>query len=183
MSRVPAKDVRSLVQEITDSRRPLGERHEAFGELVGRFQDMAFGCAYAVLGDFYLAEDAAQEAFITAWQSLRQLRAPEAFPGWLRRIVLTRCNRLTRGKRLQIVPLDVSANTPSAAPDPQAAAEQSETRAMVLAAIKTLPENERLATTLFYVGGYTQADIGEFLQVPTTTVNKRLSSARRRLRE
>lgn len=59
-----------------DSRRPLGERHESFGELVVYFQDMAFGCAYAVLGDFYLAEDAAQEAFITAWQSLRQLALP-----------------------------------------------------------------------------------------------------------
>jgi hypothetical protein len=40
----------------------LAERHEAFGEIVTRFQDMAFGCAFAVLGDFYLAEDAAQKA-------------------------------------------------------------------------------------------------------------------------
>src|ERR1051325_9514194 len=119
-SRVTVKDVRSLVQEAADSRRPHGERHEAFGELVARFQDMAFACAYAVLGDFYLAEDAAQEAFITAWQSLHQLRAPEAFPGWLRRIVLTRCNRLTRGKRLQVVPLELGANTPAASPDPYA---------------------------------------------------------------
>src|SRR5918992_97764 len=120
-SGVPVKDVRSLVQEASDPRRPLGERHEAFGELVARFQDMAFACAYAVLGDFYLAEDAAQESFITAWQSLHQLRTPEAFPGWLRRIVLTRCNRLTRGKRLQFVPLELAAETPSAAPDPHAA--------------------------------------------------------------
>ncbi|HZB47385.1 MAG TPA: GNAT family N-acetyltransferase [Pyrinomonadaceae bacterium] len=177
------KDVRSLVQEVADSRRPLGERHEAFGELVARFQDMAFGCAYAVLGDFYLAEDAAQEAFIVAWQSLRQLRTPEAFPGWLRRIVLTRCNRLTRGKRLRFVPLELGANAPSAAPDPHSAAEQRELRGKVLEAIKALPEHERLVTTLFYIDGYTQADIGEFLQVPLTTVTKRLHSARRRLRE
>src|ERR1044072_3428213 len=120
-SRVTVKNVRSLVQEATDSRRPRGERHEAFGELVARFQDMAFACAYAVLGDFYLAEDAAQESFITAWQSLQQLRTPEAFPGWLRRVVLTRCNRLTRGKRLQLVPPGLAAATPSAAPDPHAA--------------------------------------------------------------
>ncbi len=182
-SRVPVKDVRSLVQGAIDSRRPVGERHEAFGELVARFQDMAFGCAYAVLGDFYLAEDAAQEAFINAWQSLHQLRTPEAFPGWLRRIVLTRCNRLTRGKRLQIVPLELSANTPSAAPDPHTEAEQRELRGKVLTAIGALPANERLVTTLFYVDGFTQTDIGEFLQVPLTTVTKRLHSARRRLKE
>lgn len=182
-SRVPVKDVRSLVQEINDSRRPLGERHAAFGELVARFQDMAFACAYAVLGDFYLAEDAAQESFINAWQSLQQLRTPEAFPGWLRRVVLTRCNRLTRGKRLQLVPLELAADTPSAFPDPHAVAERREVRGKVLEAIRALPENERLVTTLFYVSEYTQADIGEFLQVPLTTVNKRLHSARRRLKE
>ena len=144
---------------------------------------MAFGCAYALLGDFYLAEDAAQEAFITAWQRLHQLRAPEAFPGWLKRIVLTQCNRLTRGKRLQIVPLELGANTPSAELDPHSTLEQRELRRKVLAAIKSLPENERLVTTLFYVNGYTQADIGEFLQIPQTTVTKRLYSARQRLKE
>ena len=182
-NRFSVREVRSLVQEVTDARRPLGERHEAFGELVARFQDMAFGCAYAVLGDFYLAEDAAQESFITAWQSLHQLRTPEAFPGWLRRVVLTRCNRLTRGKRLQFVPLESAAETPSAAPDPHAAAEQGETRGRVLEAVRALPENELLVTTLFYVNEYTQAEIGEFLQLPLTTVNKRLHSARRRLKE
>jgi RNA polymerase sigma-70 factor (ECF subfamily) len=175
-------DLHSLVQKAIDSHSPLDERHDAFGELVTRFQNMAFGCAHAVLGDFYLAEDAAQEAFITAWQSLHQLRAPEAFPGWLRRIVLTRCNRLTRGKRLQFVPLEFGAHTPSAGPDPHAATEQREMRGEALAAVKTLPEKERLVTTLFYIDGYTQADICEFLQVPLTTVNKRLHTARQRLK-
>ena len=177
------KDFHSIVDKATNSRSQLSERHEAFGELVSGFQDMAFACAYAVLGDFYLAEDAAQEAFITAWQKLHQLRAPEAFPGWLRRIVLTRCNRLTRGKRLQIVPLELVADMPSGGPDPHAATEQRELRRKVLASIKALPEKERLVTTLFYVNGYTQADIGEFLQVPLTTVTKRLYSARQRLKE
>ena len=181
-SRISVKDIHGLVRQAIDSRSQLGERHEAFGELVESFQDMAFACAYAVLGDFYLAEDAAQEAFITAWQRLHQLRTPDAFPGWLRRIVLTQCNRLTRGKRLRMVPLEAGAHTPSAVPDPHAAAEQRELRSRVLAALKTLPEHERLVTTLFYVDGYTQADIGDFLQVPLTTVNKRLSSARRRLK-
>jgi RNA polymerase sigma factor (sigma-70 family) len=176
------RDFHSLVQRAADSRNPLADRHDAFGELVIGFQDMAFGYAYGVLGDFYLAEDAAQEAFITAWQRLGQLRAPEAFPGWLRRIVLTQCNRLTRGKRLKIVPLEMGANTPVAGPDPHAAAEQREFRTRVVEAIKALPESERQVVTLFYVNGYTQADIGEFLQVPLSTVNKRLYTARQRLK-
>jgi len=40
---------------------------------------MAFACAYAVLGDAYLAEDVAQDAFVVAWQKLDQLREPGAF--------------------------------------------------------------------------------------------------------
>jgi GNAT superfamily N-acetyltransferase len=96
--------------------------------------------------------------------------------------VLTQCNRLTRGKRLQLVPLEVGADTPSAEPDPHCITEQRELRGRVLAALKALPENERLVTTLFYVDGYTQADIGEFLQVPLSTVTKRLYSARQRLK-
>src|SRR5437764_3120335 len=182
-NRRSVKDVRSLVDTARDASRSLGERHDAFAELVASYQDMAFGCAYAVLGDFYLAEDAAQEAFVSAWQTLHQLRVPEAFSGWLRRIVLTRCNRLTRGQRLQIVPLELGTNAPSPALDPQSAIEQRDMRAKVRAAIQALPDKERLVTTLFYVNGYTQTDIGEFLEVPLTTVTKRLYSARQHLKK
>src|SRR5919199_3074206 len=93
---------RALICKATDATRTLAERHEAFDELVRRFQDMAFACAYAALCDFHLAEDAAQEAFVSAWRKLSQLREPEAFPGWLRRVVLTECGRLRRKRRLRL---------------------------------------------------------------------------------
>ena len=60
---------------------------DAFEALVRRFQDMACGYAYSILGDFHLAEDAAQEAFVDAYRNLGQLREPRAFPGWFRRVV------------------------------------------------------------------------------------------------
>ncbi len=177
------RDFHGLVQRAADSRRLLAERHDAFSELVKGFQDIAFAYAYGVLGDFYLAEDAAQEAFITVWQRLGQLRQPEAFPGWLRRIVLTQCNRMTRGKRLMIVPLEMGEKKQAASPDPHTVAEQREFQRLVTAAIKALPPSERQVVTLFYINEYTQADIGEFLQVPISTVNKRLYTARQRLKE
>src|SRR5689334_14249282 len=140
---------------------------------------MAFACAFAVLGDAYLAQDTAQDAFVVAWQKLAQLREPAAFPGWFKRIVLTQCHRLTRCKRLQIVPLE---EAPVVDPGPHASAEQHDLLAKVMQAVNALPENERLVTTLFYVDGYTQADIGDFLELPVSTVNKRLYSARQRLK-
>lgn len=56
------KDIDTIVLKAADQNSPVAVRHEAFGELVIRFQDMAFGCAFAVLGDAYLAQDIAQEA-------------------------------------------------------------------------------------------------------------------------
>ena len=176
------KDVDEIVRRAADSSSAPEARREAFGELVIRFQDMAFACAFAVLRDAYLAQDIAQEAFVVAWQKLAQLREPAAFPGWFKRIVLTQCTRLTRCKRLQLLPLDAGADKSTDDPGPHVAAERRDLVTKVLQAINVLPENERLVTTLFYVDGYTQADIGEFLEVPVTTVNKRLYSARQRLK-
>ena len=60
---------------------------KAYGQIVRRFQDMAYGFAYSILGDFHLAEDVAQEAFIEAFRQLPQLEKPAAFPSWFRKIV------------------------------------------------------------------------------------------------
>ena len=63
---------------------------------------------------------------------------------------------MTRGKRLETVALDGLADLPAAGPDPYAAYEARERREDVLAAIWDLPEHERIATTLFYIGDYSQ---------------------------
>jgi RNA polymerase sigma factor (sigma-70 family) len=172
----------ALVLKARDSKATLAEKREAFCELVRMFQDMAYAAGYAVLGDFSLAEDAAQEAFISAWQKLSQLRQPEAFPGWFRRIVLTECNRLSRGQRLRTISLDARLDLPAPHPDPQSAIEKDELTKTAFAAIKRLSLNERMVVMLFYVNEHSQNEISAFLNVPLTTVAKRLYSARVRLR-
>jgi DNA-directed RNA polymerase specialized sigma24 family protein len=57
-----------------------GGDKEAFSEVVKRCQDMAYGIAYAMLGDTGLAQDAAQEAFIAAYLNLAALREPRSVP-------------------------------------------------------------------------------------------------------
>jgi RNA polymerase sigma factor (sigma-70 family) len=172
----------ALVLKARDSKATLAEKREAFCELVSMFQDMAYAAGYAVLGDFSLAEDAAQEAFISAWQKLKQLRQPEAFPGWFRRIVLTECNRLTRGQRLRTISLEEGMDFHAPHPDLQSAIERDELTEAAFAAIKKLSLNERMVVMLFYVNENSQSDISAFLNVPLTTVAKRLYSARTRLR-
>ncbi|MCL5999124.1 MAG: sigma-70 family RNA polymerase sigma factor [Chloroflexi bacterium] len=173
-----------LIAKATAARAAHAEKGAAFGQIVRQFQDMAFACAYAVLGDFYLAEDAAQEAFIAAWRNLDQLRQPEAFPGWFKRIVLSQCNRMTRGKHLETVPLDaIEELVASDGGGPNEVYEQREQQQRVLASIQALPEHERLVTALYYIGDYSTSEIATFLEVPLTTVKKRLYDARQKLRE
>jgi RNA polymerase sigma factor (sigma-70 family) len=154
----------------------------AFDELVRKFRDMAVGYAYTVLNDFYLAEDVAQEAFVRAYLDLRSLREPRAFPSWLRRIVFKYCDRYLRKQRVLLQPLDSALDVASPSEDPHDAAADREEHDMVMSSINALPESERTATTLFYINGYSMAEVGEFLEVPLTTVKNNLYSARKRLK-
>ncbi|MHC4717479.1 MAG: RNA polymerase sigma factor, partial [Planctomycetota bacterium] len=155
----------------------------AYGLIVGRFQDMAYGYAYSILGDFHLAEDAAQEAFLEAYVHLGSLRCPAAFPGWFRRIVFKHCDRLRRRRGVRTVPLDKAAAVASPEPPPSRSAQDRETGAGVLEAVRSLPDGQRTVTTLFYIDGYSHDDIAEFLDVPVGTVKSRLHASRKRLKE
>lgn len=175
-------DITELVNRarLADTR---DERVEAFGQIVRRFQDMACGYAYSILGDFHLAEDAAQEAFVATFRQLNDLRQPEAFAGWFRRIIWSACGRFTRRAQLSVISLDVAAATPSASDQPAEALEKAEMRDAVLRAINELSSPEREATTLFYINGYSQQEVADFLEVPVATVKNRLIASRGRLKE
>ena len=59
---------------------------KAFVEIVARHQAMVCGVALGILGDFAASEDAGQEAFLTAWRKLHELREPERLRAWLAQI-------------------------------------------------------------------------------------------------
>ena len=170
-------DLETIVQQAVD-----GDAG-AFRTIVQRFQDMAVGYAFSILGDFHLAEDAAQEAFLTAYLSLRKLQKPGAFPGWFRKIVFTNCSRFTRGKLPETVSLENTIEVVSHRPDPYEEVESREMNDVIRKAIQDLPEHERQVTALFYISDYSQREIGAFLDVPVSTVKKRIYDARKRMKE
>ena len=155
----------------------------SFERLVHRFQNMACGYAYAHLDDFHLAEDVAQEAFVDAYRLLPSLRVPEAFPGWLRRIVFKHCDRITRRRGASLVPLDAVAEVIADEDGPARLVEKREMARKVQEAVGALSEHQRLVTTLFYIRRHSQKEIADFLELPVTTVKKRLHDARERLKE
>ena len=177
------KKIEALITRATTREADLPQRQAAFGEIVRRFQDMAYGCAYSVLGDAQLAEDAAQEAFIEAYRNLSKLQEAKAFSSWFKRIVIRQCHRITRRKKLPTEPIEAALDMPSIEKEPAETAETNELREKVLAAIKVLPANERMVTTLFYINGHSQKDIAAGQKLPLKAVNNLLRSARRRLKD
>jgi F-type H+-transporting ATPase subunit beta len=160
---------------------------EAFDQLVVRFQDMAYASAYAILGDPHLAQDAAQEAFLDAYQNLTHLREPAAFPGWFRRIVFGRSHRELRGQIRAKAPTFVSLdgllefNLDIASFNEMA--EEIEVAQQVQDAVAALSPNHRMAVVLYYTEGYSQKEIAAYLEVPVSTIKKRLHDARQHLKE
>ncbi len=156
---------------------------DAFTELVRRYQAMAFGYAYSNLRDFHLAEDAVQQAFVVAHNNLHTIEHPERFGAWLRAIVRFECLHLLRSRRVVPVPIDTLSELATRAPGPAEIAEEREGVDRILVAIDRLPPAEREATILYYIHDHSQRDVAEFLNLPVTTVNNRLRSARKRLKE
>jgi hypothetical protein len=79
--------------------------------------------------------------------------------------------------------LDAVGDLPSGGTSPEATVVEREARDEVRDMVEALPENERIATMLFYIDGYSQKEVAGFLGVPVTTVKNRLYAARKRLRE
>jgi RNA polymerase sigma factor (sigma-70 family) len=154
---------------------------QAFVELVDRYRDAVSGVTYHYLGNFEDAQDAAQEAFVSAYLHLTQLREPDKFGPWLRRIAATVCAGMLRRQGERTLPLeeDTMASRESA----EDAYERAAARIVVQKALARLSEKTRLTVTLFHINGYSQAEIADFLEVPVSTVKSRLQRAKQQLRE
>lgn len=164
-------------------RRAQTGEEVAFAELVRLYQDIAVAYATSILGDYHLAEDAAQEAFVEAHRELPNLREPAAFPAWFRLIVFKHCDRLTRRKQFPITGLEAALEIAAPQPSPQQTLETRATQQAVREAIATLSEAEREVVLLYYLGEHSTAAIAAFLEITANAVKTRLYAARKRLKK
>ncbi len=155
---------------------------KAYDALMQRFQHMAYAIAYRYLGDHHLAQDLVQEAALEAFMHLSQLKEPSAFPGWFRQIVFRQCTRVLRQTVVSSISLEAISDGMLAENNPEELALQGEVLASIRSAIASLPQHERLVTVLFYGCRYSYHEVSAFLNIPITTVKKRLHSARQKLK-
>ena len=166
-----------------------GDR-EAFGELVSINQRVVFRTALAALGAREDAEDAAQEAFIVAWQKLPAFRGDSTFRTWLLTIVWRKALDRRRVRRLwwqrterPRLEDDAMSDVAAAAPSPEARAVSRDLAVRIREVILTLSPKLRDTFLLASSGEHSYEEIGAMLRVPVGTVKWRVSEARKTIQE
>ena len=171
-----------------------GDR-QSFDELIARYQRQAVAVAYRLLGNTQDALEVVQDAFLKAFSSLKMLQKPEAFGGWLMRIVsnLSLNYRRSRKLRSQLPLDDVLGPTEQAdsggsewmARDeaPEHRLESMEMGERLKAALAQLPEKQRLALVMFTIEELPQKLVAEALGCSVEAVKWHVFQGRKKLRE
>jgi RNA polymerase sigma-70 factor (ECF subfamily) len=166
---------------------------DSFNTLILYYQDRVFNTALRILGDEDIAQDAAQEAFISAFRSISSFRGG-SFKAWLLRTVTNACyDELRRQKRRPTTPLEPDTkdgdemDSPRWLADPNMTpAEQSEADELEHAiqhCLDTLPTDFRTVVVLADIQGMDYSEVAIAAHVPLGTIKSRLARARLRLRE
>jgi RNA polymerase sigma-70 factor (ECF subfamily) len=170
-----------VVENDLVSQAQNGDR-AAFGELVCRYHSRVINIIYRMCGNSAVAEDAAQEAFLNAWQRLTQFRLgsrQNSFRSWLYRIALNAALDILRGEKVQVDIEDLPlASTGAGLED---GLEHKESLRQVRQAVMALPGASRAVLVLKEYEGLSYREIADTLDIPLGTVMSRLNYARNQL--
>jgi RNA polymerase sigma-70 factor, ECF subfamily len=170
---------------------------DAFAILFARHRDRLWAVALRTMGNHHDAADGLQDGLISAFRRADSFRGDAAVTTWLHRVVVNAClDRLRAAKVRRTVPLpeaggehrieeyaDHSSHPPTIASDPEEAALADERRRAVLAALDTLPIEQRAALVLVDMEGFPVAEVALMLDVAEGTVKSRCSRGRSKLAE
>jgi RNA polymerase sigma-70 factor (ECF subfamily) len=166
----------------------------AFNRLVLVYQDMVYNQAYRMMGEAESAEDATQDAFISAYKNIRSYRGG-SFKSWLLRIVTNACyDELRRRKRRPTQPLEPvdqenNEEFESArwmvdpGESPEEALERTELDRALQHCLEDLPPDFRAVVILVDIQGMDYTEAAAVVKTPLGTIKSRLARARLRLRD
>lgn len=172
--------MRSVTDAELAARAATGDG-DAFGALVDRHAAAARRVARALLGNDHDADDAAQDAFLSAWRAMGSFDTARPVRPWLMRIVLNAARDFGRKRSVRTTEvLDPVHADPGGGPEHETA--RALLRDRLALALLTLSERQRVAITMFDAEGFSHAEIGELLGVPEGSVRSDVFHARRALR-
>ena len=164
----------------------------AFEQLVRRYQQSIYAVTLRILSDPDEAEDAAQNAFVSAWRELPKFRSDAKFSTWLYRIATNQALNQARARGRQAIPADSDllearsqrdSISPGHTSDPATHAEQAALFDAVRAALASLPEPLRVCWLLREIQECPYQDIADITQVSLDTARGRIYRARLQLAE
>ena len=156
--------------------RYLNGDKQAFGELVGRYQDFVYNLSLRLVGNTADAEDLTQEIFIQLLRKVGSWRRDAKFSTWLYRLAANQCRDRLRRRRPDTVSLED--NDPPGGDDPLAEVEARELKDQLAEALSRLSVGYRLVVVLRDVQGLSYEEIAESLDISLGTVKSRLSRGR-----
>ncbi|HIE52423.1 MAG TPA: sigma-70 family RNA polymerase sigma factor [Armatimonadetes bacterium] len=183
-----------LVTQVSDEAvidRCLQGDLECFSILVDRYREAIYGFVRHLIGDPEEACDLAQEAFVRAYDALPRFRPGAKFSSWLYTIAANLCRSWLRKQKHR--PLSLEELSPEGEPigpegsqlevaSPEEIHAQREFRRRVLQAVNQLPTKYRLVVILRHLNDLSYQEMAEVLNLPVTTVEHRLRTAREMLR-
>jgi RNA polymerase sigma-70 factor (ECF subfamily) len=147
----------------------------AYGELVRRRQDAVRNLLRRLTREASLADDLAQQTFVHGWQSIRHLKSPGAFGGWLRKLAVNFWLQHARSAKPEVaLDTDLRAEHPLSTVSRQLDLD---------AALAQLPRDVRLCIVLAYNEGMTHGEISQIAAIPLGTVKSHITRGSARLRE
>lgn len=158
--------------------RAMAGDHEAFAQLAEQSIGRLYATARLVVRSDAAAEDATQEALVSAWRFLSSLRDPDRFDAWLHRLLVNACRREFRRRRsvvTEISVIDVAAGSA----DPGAGLAD---RDQLERGFGRLDADQRAVIVLYYYRDLALVEVADILGIPIGTVKSRLHRATRTLR-
>ncbi len=157
---------------------------DSFNWLVESYQVQAYNLALHMLGTREDAEDATQEAFLSAFKAIKGFRGG-SFKAWLLRITANACrDQLRTRQRKGTVPLDSLLLEPeSTAESPEDYAQRQELGRFITEGLASLPRDQRLVVILADIQGLSYEEVSQVTGSPVGTVRSRLSRGRAHLRD
>ena len=163
----------------------LAGEQSAYEVLVIRYQKAVVASAITITKSHFMAEDAAQDAFVTAWMKLNTLQEPKKYGSWVCRIAKNcALNMISRYR--SFLPFEVVNNlniTDDAEKNPAELYALSEERNEVNKSIDMLPEKVRQIIRLHYFDDLSIAEIADRMRISEGTVKRQLHDGRKRIRK
>lgn len=156
----------------------------AFGQLVERYQSMAFSLALQIVKSREDAEEVVQDAFVKAYKALESFKGDAAFSTWLYRIVYNTAISKTRGKRLDIANVDEANVAEERAEDSaqkNLKIENKDRKVFLKKALSRLKEQDAFMLTLYYYKELPVEEISQIVGLSVSNVKVKLHRGRKRM--